>query len=102
MHHSHATITQTVPDTNVLQAVHISKRASCNVVDKVDKPMTPNLRIATTASAHSVAGGFPSSVDRRIRAFLNGESHGEDVLGALYGSVADEPIPERLRALLKP
>jgi len=49
-----------------------------------------------------MTGGSRNSVDRRIRAFLNGESHGEDVLGALYGSVADEPVPERLRALLKP
>jgi anti-sigma factor NepR-like protein len=42
------------------------------------------------------------SVDRRIRAFINGESHGEDVLRALYGDVANEPVPERLRALLRP
>jgi hypothetical protein len=66
-------------------------------VDKPDKAMTPPLQIATNRSA----AGSRSSVDRRIRAFLNGESHGEDVLGALYGDVAAEPIPERLRSLLK-
>jgi len=42
-----------------------------------------------------------ASTDRRIRAFLNGESHGEEVLKALYGHVPDEPVPERLRALFK-
>jgi hypothetical protein len=41
------------------------------------------------------------SVDRRIRAFLSGETHGEDVLHALYGNIAGEPVPERLRAILK-
>jgi hypothetical protein len=69
-------------------------------VDKPSKPMTRNLQIASTRN-HPAAGGLRNSVDRRIRVFLNGESHGEDVLGALYGHVADEPIPERLRSLLK-
>ena len=63
--------------------------------------MMPHLRIATTTRSHAAAASPRGSVDRRIRAFLNGESHGEDVLGALYGGVANEPIPERLRALLK-
>jgi hypothetical protein len=70
-------------------------------LDKPEDPtMMPNLQIATTRN-HSVGGNSHGSIDRRIRAFLNGESHGEDVLGALYGRVADEPIPERLRVLLK-
>jgi len=37
------------------------------------------------------------AVDRRIRAFLAGQTHGEDVFEALYGKVADEPVPDRLR-----
>ena len=41
-------------------------------------------------------------VDRRIRAFLSGETRGENVLHALYGSAIDEPIPARLLAILKP
>ncbi|HZK92058.1 MAG TPA: NepR family anti-sigma factor [Stellaceae bacterium] len=49
----------------------------------------------------TVGGNAGYSTDRRIRAFINGESHGEDLLRALYGDVADEPVPERLRALLK-
>jgi hypothetical protein len=42
------------------------------------------------------------AINCRIRAFLSGETHGADVLEALYGKVADEPVPERLRAILKP
>jgi hypothetical protein len=70
-------------------------------VDKPDKPMMTNLQIATAASTTAGIVTSAGSIDRRIRAFLNGESHGEDVLDALYGHVAGEPIPERLRALLR-
>jgi len=41
------------------------------------------------------------SVDERIRAFLSGETHGEDVLGEIYDHVLDEPIPEKMLALLR-
>jgi len=47
------------------------------------------------------AGVAGNSVDHRIRAFLAGEGHGEDVLAALYGGVANEPIPARLLELFK-
>lgn len=42
------------------------------------------------------------SVDSQIRAFLAGDSDGEEVLHAIYDHVLDEPVPERLKALLKP
>jgi hypothetical protein len=42
------------------------------------------------------------SVDSRIRAFIAGDDDGEALLHALYDHVLDEPVPERLRALLKP
>jgi hypothetical protein len=64
--------------------------------------MMPHLQIAATSQNPSATGGSRSPIDRRIRAFLSGESRGEDVLGTLYGAVADEPVPERLRVLLKP
>ena len=69
---------------------------------KPDDAMMPHMQIATATQSRSVTGGPRNSVDRRIRAFLNGESHGEDVLGALYGDIANEPVPERLRALIRP
>jgi hypothetical protein len=41
------------------------------------------------------------SKEREIRDFLNGKSDGKDLLHALYDHVLDEPVPERLTALLK-
>ena len=41
-------------------------------------------------------------VDRDIRDFLSGRNDGEDLLHAIYDHVLDEPVPERLRALLRP
>ena len=70
-------------------------------MDEPDDAMIPNLNIASTPQAQPAAKRARNSVDQRIRAFLNGEGHGEDVLGALYGSGVDEPIPARLRNLLK-
>jgi hypothetical protein len=96
----HGKFAPTSMDTIVLQAVHILRTAS-RIVDKPKRPAM-NLNHHTAASRHHRATGEPrGSVDQRIRAFLTGESHGEDVLKALYGDVADEPVPERLRALLK-
>jgi len=74
----------------------------------VDKPKQPKMQhnIKTFRAQQHVRhrnnNNGRGPVDRRIRAFLSGESHGEDVLHALYGNVVDEPIPERLRAILKP
>ena len=42
-----------------------------------------------------------SPVDRGIRDFLDGKNDGQDVLRALYDHVLDEPVPERLKALLR-
>jgi hypothetical protein len=42
------------------------------------------------------------SVDNQIREFLAGDSNGEDLLHAIYDHILDEPVPERMRALLKP
>ena len=42
-----------------------------------------------------------SWIDRDIRDFLAGKNEGEDLLHALYDHVLDEPVPERLRAVLK-
>lgn len=42
------------------------------------------------------------SVDARIRAFLSGETNGEDVLHEIYDPVMDEAIPAQMKALLRP
>jgi hypothetical protein len=77
----------------------MADRNLASIVDKSKQPdMKHNLNIALPE--YRLGNNGHGSIDRRIRAFLSGESHGEDVLGLLYGAVADEPIPERLRALL--
>ena len=43
----------------------------------------------------------PRSDDDRIRAFLAGQTDGEDVLHDIYDHVLDEPVPARLLALLR-
>jgi hypothetical protein len=43
----------------------------------------------------------PRSTDQEIRDFLSGKTDGEDLLHAIFDHVLDEPIPERLRAVLK-
>jgi hypothetical protein len=40
------------------------------------------------------------SVAERIADFLAGRTHGEELLHELYDYVLDEPVPQRLRALL--
>lgn len=85
----------------MLQTVHIWDSQSCRTVDKLDKAMPTDVHIVAALSPATTFGRSTGSVDSRIRAFLNGESHGEDVLGALYGHVAGEPIPKRLVALLR-
>jgi hypothetical protein len=42
-----------------------------------------------------------SSTADRIRAFLDGKTHGEEVLHELYDHILDEPIPQRMRALFE-
>jgi hypothetical protein len=41
------------------------------------------------------------STEEQIIDFLDGRTHGEDLLHALYDRVLDEPVPERMRALFK-
>jgi hypothetical protein len=41
------------------------------------------------------------STDQEIRDFVAGRNDGEQLLHALYDHVLDEPVPERLRALLR-
>ena len=38
-------------------------------------------------------------VDEQVLDFLEGRTHGEELLHALYDHVLDEPVPERMRAL---
>ena len=41
------------------------------------------------------------TVEEQILDFLEGRTHGEDLLHALHDYVLDEPIPERMLALVR-
>jgi hypothetical protein len=41
------------------------------------------------------------SIDQQIQDFLDGETDGGNLFQMLYGDVADEPVPERLLAVLR-
>jgi hypothetical protein len=41
------------------------------------------------------------TVEEQILDFLDGRTHGEDLLHALHDHVLDEPVPERMRALFR-
>ena len=54
--------------------------------------------------AHSGFPQFPlvtRSVADQIAAFLDGRTHGEELLHELYDHVLEEPIPQSMQALLK-
>src|ERR1700722_16561286 len=42
-----------------------------------------------------------AQMDQAIDAFLDGSTDGGEVFEALYGGVAEEPIPERLLAIVR-
>lgn len=44
---------------------------------------------------------FETPVEEQIRDFLDGRTHGEDVLHALYDHVLEEKVPEHLMAVLR-
>ena len=45
--------------------------------------------------------GLRGPIAHDIADFLAGKTHGESLLHALYDNILDEPIPERMRELLK-
>ena len=61
------------------------------------------LSAAPVYHCHQIAksSAATGTMERRIRDFLDGKTHGEDVLNALYGEAMRQPVPEHLRALLK-
>jgi hypothetical protein len=44
---------------------------------------------------------FRPSMEDQIADFLDGRTHGEELLHALYDHVLDEPIPPQMKALLR-
>jgi len=60
------------------------------------------MNLATVKCSYAESFALVRSVDSQIRAFLAGDNDGEELLHAIYDHVLDEPVPERLKALLKP
>jgi len=54
---------------------------------------------ALSALVAEISAGDSTAVE--IERFLDGETDGSVLFHALYGAVADEPIPERLLAVLR-
>ena len=74
--------------------------ALCNSMSSGTKPEFKAVSISTPC-------GVPQppivsrSVANRIAGFLDGRTHVEDLFHDLYDYVLEEPIPHRMRALLK-
>ena len=74
--------------------------ALCNPMSSEAKPEFKAVSISTPC-------GVPTppivsrSVADRIADFLDGRTHGKDLLHELYDYVLEEPVPPRMRALLK-
>jgi hypothetical protein len=46
-------------------------------------------------------GNLTPSVEDQIRDFLDGKTHGESLLHALYDDILDEPVPTQMRDLFR-
>jgi hypothetical protein len=65
--------------------------------NKGNRAMYVNTALSAAAESEIVR---PSIADQ-IADFLDGRTHGEELLHALYDHVLDEPIPPRMKALLQ-
>jgi hypothetical protein len=61
----------------------------------------PAMYLDAVLSAAAQLESARPSVEDRIAAFLDGRTHGEELLHALYDHVLDEPIPPQMKALLQ-
>ena len=61
----------------------------------------PDLKVLPARCRLSQPPFEPRALADRIAAFLDGRTQGEDLLHELYDYVLEEPVPQRMRALLK-
>ena len=71
--------------------------ALCNCISSEAKP---EHQAVPTLGGLLQPGVAPVSVVDQITAFLDGRTHGEDLLHELYDYVLEEPIPQRMREVL--
>jgi hypothetical protein len=66
------------------------------------RPQKENIAMNLGAKYRAVEPRIAMSwIDKNIRDFLAGRNEGQDLLHALYDHVLDEPVPERLRGVIK-
>jgi hypothetical protein len=70
----------------------------CNDMSSEPKPNPAAVSLRCGPPKHDHP--LPSSVAERIAAFLDGRTQGEELLHELYDYILEEPIPQRLRAVL--
>ena len=70
-------------------------------MEKTQSAMNPSTRPLILPIAISGARFLLPPLEDQIADFLDGRTHGESLLHALYDHVLDEPIPEQMRCLFK-
>ena len=70
-------------------------------MEKTQSAMNPSIRPLIRPIAVSGAHFLRLSLEDQIADFLDGKTHGESLLHALYDHVLDEPVPETMRSLFK-
>lgn len=64
--------------------------------------MADRMKLPGMSCGVAVPDGFPfHSFNQKIIDFLDGRNDGGELMLALYGDIADEPLPPRLATLLK-
>ena len=74
--------------------------ALCDSMSSEGKPEFKAVSVSMPCNVPQSPSASRSVADR-IADFVDGRTHGEDLLHELYDYVLEEPIPQRMRALLK-
>jgi hypothetical protein len=70
-------------------------------MEETQSAMNPSTRPLIRPIAVFGARFLLPSLEDQIADFLDGRTHGESLLHALYDHVLDEPVPEPMRGLFK-
>ena len=90
-------------DHLLLQTVSVltPRRSNVTLCNSMNSEIKPERKTVPTQCGLPQPALAPLSVADRIAAFLDGRTHGEDLLHELYDYVLEEPIPQSMRELLK-
>ena len=69
----------------------------CNMIQFETEPALASIAVCGVPEPAFVA----AAVEQQMIDFLDGRTHGEELLHALHDHVLDEPIPERMLALFR-